>query len=345
MLVPHDTDDGAAVRAPTPDAGAAPVHPATGRHRSGRVLAGLLLAVLVAEVAVRTLAGRLPEPQTWSTPETQYKVEQMAALGDVPVAAVGSSVVDVALDPGALGVSAYNAALGAASIGMVDAFTREVVVPQLDPEVVVVGLSSRELNENAPEQRRIEQQFLAAPAVREALGTESALERAERLAGGVSHLVRYRSVLRDPDHWVDPEPAWDGTVTDDGGMYVGFLDETYGADPLVLRRLRNGPLHDFRIGERQVATVRALLGDLRAAGRRVLLVTTPVTRDYVTLLPEGLADHERFTALARRIAEESGADFVDAGVWPDELMADPLHANRAGAERFSDLIATALASI
>lgn len=319
-----------------------PAHPAR-RTQPGRVLLGVLLLVLVAEAAVRVAADRLPEPQRWSTPETQYKVDQMADLDGVRTVAVGSSVVDVALDPDALGPDAYNAALGAASIGMVDTFTREVVVPRLDPEVVVVGLSSRELNRNAPEQRRIEADFLDAPAVRHLLGTESTLDVAERVAGELSALVRYRSVLRDPESWVDPRPAWDGTVTGDDGLYLGFLDESYDASPAVRRRLRRGSLHAFEVGDRQVATLRALLTDLRSQGRQVLLVTTPVTREYVDLLPRGQVDHERFTALAEEVAQSAGVRFVDAGVWPDQLMADPLHVNRAGVQRFSELIATALA--
>ncbi|HEU5082085.1 MAG TPA: hypothetical protein VFU14_02005 [Acidimicrobiales bacterium] len=334
------------MRAPsaTPPDGRDPAPAHRGRWvQAGRVLLGVLLAVLVAEGAVRAAADRLPDPQRWSTPETQYKVDQIAGRAGVRTVAVGSSVVDVALDPEALGPDAYNAALGAASIGMVDTFTRQVVVPRLDPEVVVVGVSSRELNRNAPEQRRIEADFLDAPAVRELLATESTLDTAERVAGEVSALVRYRSVLRDPESWLDPQPAWDDTVTSADGLYLGFLEESYEAGPAVLRRLRRGPLHAFEVGDRQVATLRALLSDLRSQGRRVLLVATPVTRDYVDLLPGGQADHERFTALAERVARRAGAEFVDAGVWPERLMADPLHVNRAGVQRFSDLIATALA--
>lgn len=345
MLAPHDTQDGAEVAAPVPDPPERlAAAPRRGRRaRPGRVILGLLLVVLVAEGTVRVAADRLPDPQRWSTPETQYKVAQIAALGEARTVAVGSSVVDVALDPEVLGPDAYNAALGAASIGMVDTFTREVVLPRLDPDVVVVGLSSRELNQNAPEQRRIEADFLDAPAVRHLLGTESALGAAERVAGDVSQLVRYRSVLRDPDNWVDPRPAWDGTVTGPRGLYLGFLGQHYDGGPAVLRRLQRGSLHDYEVGERQVATLRALLAELRSQGRRVLLVTTPVTRDYVDLLPGGAAAHERFTALAEQVASHAGAEFVDAGVWPDAFMADPLHVNRAGVERFSDLIATALA--
>lgn len=316
---------------------------ATPRGRGPSVLAGFGITLVILELAVRLFAGHLPPPQLWSTPEAQFKVDQIRHWGPADVAIVGSSIVDVGIDPSVLGPTAYNASLGAASIGMVSAFTRSVVIPDLDPTTVIVGIASRELNRNAPDLPAIEGQFLAAPGARQALGTETLLDRADRLLSDVSYLARYRTVLRQPKTWFgDPQRSWDGTVTRRDGLYLGFLDDRYHDEPAVLARFRNGALHDFQLGSTQMATLQDLLTDLHDQGRRVLLVSVPVTQDYIDAYPHGLADHERFVAAARSIATDSGAAFIDAGVWDRSLMADPLHSNGAGNRRLSAMVAKAL---
>lgn len=306
------------------------------------VVVGLLTVVLGGELGVRAIDHRLPEPQRWSTPETQFKVGQMNVVGAVELVGVGSSVVDVAFDPTAVGREAYNAALGAGTMGMVSAFTRDVVIPALDPETVVVGVNPRELNANAPGLADIERRFFDAPAARETFGHESLLDTVDRLAGEISYLVRYRSVLRDPDNLIDPKPPWGGAITGSSGMYRGMLDAEYNGGPEAIRRLRNGPLHDFELGERQRAELHALLEELRTDGRRVLLVTAPVTDDLVAVYPGGRADHDRFVLAMETLAREVGVEFLATGIWDESLMADPLHTNGAGARRFTEMVAAAL---
>lgn len=316
---------------------------ASKRGGRARVLIGFAIVLTMLEISVRLFASHLAEPQLWSTPEAQAKVDQIRARKHAGLAIVGSSVVDVSLDPTRLGPDAYNAALGAGSIGMVAAFTRSVVVPDLDPKTIVVGISSRELNPNAPDLAAIEQRFLDSPGERQALGTETLLDRADRLLSDVSYLSRYRTALRNPQSWFGHKgPVWDDKITRDDGMYLGFLDEPYHDDPAVLARFRNGALHRFRLGDRQLSELRSLLVDLRSQGRRVLLVAVPVTQDYVNAYPNGRADHERFLSAVRSMAQDTGVGFLSAGVWDRSLMADPLHANGAGNQRLTRLVAAAL---
>jgi hypothetical protein len=259
------------------------------------------------------------------------------------VALVGSSVVDVSIDPGELGAPGFNAALGAGSMGMVADFTRAVVVPRLDPRIVVVGVTSRELNDNALDQAGVERRFRDAPAVREALGTESLLDRVERLAGDVSALVEYRSVLRDPDNWLgDPPTPWGPELTAPDGLYLGFLDAAYRLDEATRGRLGGAALRDFSVGGAKLRALRSLIGDLTAAGRHVLLVATPVSDDFVALHPRGTDDDQDFRDALRTVADAEGVPLVDAGVWDRSLFADPLHVNRAGMERFTAQVRSAL---
>jgi hypothetical protein len=324
-----------------------PVRDADERGRIGRGRGPLVAAavlVVIAELAVRAVSGSLPEPQLWSTPEIQYKVELIDESDGVEVALAGSSVIDVSVDPTELGRPAFNAALGAASIGMVADFTRDVAVPRLDPEVVVIGLTSRELNANSLEQAAIEERFRDAPAVREAMGTESLVDLVARRASDLSALVRYRSVLRDPDTWLgQTDREWGSQITSDSGLYLGFLDSAYRFDEVNRRSLGRGALRDFEVGEEQVRAVRNLVEDLRADGIEVLLLATPVTDDWVGLHPDGAADHDAFLQTIDQLADETGVPFVEAGVWDDQLFADPLHVNRAGMERLTALVRDELA--
>ena len=307
------------------------------------MLIGFLLALTMLELLVRIDAHNLPDPQLWSTPETQFKVDQIRARGHADTVVVGSSIVDVGLDPTRLGTNAYNGSLGAASIGMVAAFTRGVVLPELDPQTIVVGISSRELNANVPALPGIERRFLSSPGARHALGTETLLDRADRVLSDVFYLSRYRTALRKPDTWFgNAKPEWDGTITRSDGMYLGFLTESYHDEPAVLARFRNGALHDFQLGAEEMATLRSLLVDMHAQGRRVLLLAVPVSQDYIDAYPNGIDDHDRFLAAVQTLADETGAGFLSAGVWDRSLMADPLHSNGAGNKRLSSMAAAAL---
>src|SRR3546814_581408 len=98
------------------------------RRRLGRVLLAALAVLVVAEVGVRLVEDRLPPPPDWYTPEYGVKERQLrdlAAEGGASVALLGSSVIDVAVDPAGLDGPvtadrpAYNAGLIGANLEMV----------------------------------------------------------------------------------------------------------------------------------------------------------------------------------------------------------------------------------
>ena len=316
-----------------------------GRVRRPRrlVLVTAVAVALLAEIAVRLAVGPLPEPQRWSSPEIQYKVGLLEGHRPVSVAVVGSSVMDVSIDPSQLG-NAFNAALGAASIGMIADFTRAVVVPDLDPRTVVVGVASREVNPNAPEPAIMEARFRDAPAVRQLLGTESLLDEVARRAADFSALVRYRAALRDPETWVGDIPRqWGVEQNSSSGMYLGFLDAAYRFDAAARQRLVDGSLRDFRVGGAELGVVRQLIRTLTGEGRHVLLMVPPVSPDYVASYPHGASDHAAFLAAMAAVADQTGVPFLDAGVWDRALFADPLHVNRDGNVRVTALVRETLA--
>jgi hypothetical protein len=210
----------------------APASPRTSprvkRPRRLRIALALTLAVLLtAEVGVRLVEDRLLPPPDWYTPEYGIKQEQMDDLedgGGSSIVFIGSSVIDTTLDPAGLTAPgdrpAYNAGLIGANLEMVDRWSELVVEPALRPDVVVLGVSSRDVNRNGAALETQTPGFYRLPAMRRLLGRESIPEQIERRAGELSRLVRYRTVLRRP---LESIGRYDGPdrnlpMNDDRGM-------------------------------------------------------------------------------------------------------------------------------
>lgn len=307
-----------------------------------------LLVNVGAELVVRWRVGELPEPTLWSGPEMGVKEQRIGVLErhrGASVLFLGSSTVDAGVDPSRLGIEevnrpAYNAATGAGSLDMIDFWARHVAVPRLDPDVVVLGVVSRELNPNNPEFRSLERAFFTSKAVIRLAGRESLLEQIERKVESWSVLVRYRTVLREPSNlWNDgPDGQTYGEIVADDGQYEGFLGGTYSPSTKVSRFLQRNAVHDFVVGAREIERLRDLVRFVKGSGARVMVVNMPVTADYVDLHPAGGLDYDDYLGSLEEAAATAGAPFVDVGVWPDELFADPVHLNAAGAARLTELL-------
>lgn len=314
-----------------------------------RPLRAALLAVVVVVVvdaAFRLVAPSLPEPLIWSSEEAQAKVARMEDLaGRVDVAVVGSSVVDLGFDPAAEPeLGAYNAALRGASAEVIARWTADVVVPRLDPQTVVIGVTSRELSPNDTEQIGATRDFLAAPAMRRLLGTETVMNGAERQAGRVSAIFRYRTVLRRPLLIFEGRDRLDsGVELSASGWDRSQEDTTYQDSEGVKQFFRSVPLRDFAVGTREQDRFETLAKALRSRGKDVVILNMPVTEDYIDLHPRKRTDYEAATAALRRVAERAGARFVDAGVWPSRFFSDPIHLNGDGASKLTGEVALELA--
>lgn len=327
--------------------------------RRMRAVAVLLLGlVLLAELGVRARAASMPDPLRWSAPELQYKEQQIHRLegrGGASVVFLGSSVVDVGVDPTLVpqprgGRPVYNAATGGGSIAMIDTWGERVAVPRLKPDVVVVGLVSRELNPNDPVQASLERSFLASPAVRELQGTETFAQQAECHAEQWSTLYKYRTLLRQRRFLANvvgngsaPTRHARSKTTADDGQYQGFLQLRYNGASAA--QFRATALRDFRVGAGQLATLRHLLTYLKAHVPHVIVVDMPVTATYVSLHPHGRADQEAFDRALAAEAAAVGARLVRPGVWPEDTFADPAHLNGNGARRLTTMLAAELAAI
>lgn len=305
-----------------------------------RVAAVVVATLAAGEVAVRAIEDRLPPASGWVSDEYPAKRARMAELaraGGVEVVVLGSSVVDVAIDPAALSMPAYNAGLIAASPVIVETWARELAVPLLEPEVAVVGISSRDLNGNGAGMRARDEQFRASLGGAWLLGRHSAADRVEWWLNEHSALVRNRQALRRPLEALagyDP-PDRNRTQLTDLGLETELRDHAFRASGDIVEFFRREPLAGFDVTEDQLGAFRRLVAGLVADGLRVVVLDMPVTDDYVALHPDGAEDHRRYEEAVDEVVAATGAALLRPGVWPDELFADPLHLNAFGGERLT----------
>jgi hypothetical protein len=328
---------------------AAPLFPT---RRIITIALSVVRVLLAGEVAVRATGDRLPPGGDWPTPEYARKAEQLHHLADTGgagIVAFGSSVIDVSLDPtrfprAAAPRGAYNAGILGTSPSVIAAWARLVVFPALHPDVVLIAVSSRDLNANGVATRGLDAEFANAPEVRRLQAKESFADRVQHAVEQDSQLLAKRQSLRRPMQsyglWTPDAFALD---LNKRGFDQELRNKVYRHDPKLQAYYRSNLLHQFRLSSRELASLEAFVTNLKAQHIRVVLVDVPVTQLYVDLHPRGAADMAAYRAAVRAVVDRTGAELVSFGVWPGDLFADPLHVNGAGARRLTDALGRYLA--
>lgn len=325
------------------------VHRPHGWRRSSRLpLLVAVVLVALAELVVRL--AELPAPLRWSSGEAQVKAAELEALGrrgGVDTVVVGSSIADVAFDadrlarPPEIG-NAYNAALLGIDLRSLELWLSQVVLPSASPDRLVMGLSCRDLNGAEAAQDEYFRSFVRAPAMRERMGSERWLDRLDRWVGDRVSLVRYRSVLRVPRSIGGINRRTDLNLDlGTSGYNRAYRNRSYPSPDRVREVLFPGAISRFGVGDELVAALDRTLANLKGSGVEAVVVHMPVTSDWLDYLPSREAFDRCNTVLADRAAR-GGATFVDGGVLPTSLFADPIHVNGAGADHITDRLAAVL---
>jgi hypothetical protein len=319
-----------------------------------RLVTVAVVVIVLAEVGVRLLAPYLPEPKLYGDDSTAVKAAQLERVGDTDrcatVVVAGNSMARDDFVPSSMapglddGVVVYNAALDAASPDLLARWLPDHVLPSTDPDLVVIGLSSFDLNDEARISRSALDSFSAAPLSRD----DPFGDLQQPLVRHVA-LFRHRRELRDPvTVWSSldrarrgvresrPDPAGIAGVLDADGAGLSRRDLQYTASPGSDTLLRRELLNDFAIGGRQTSSLRRLLTDLGDSGVDVVLAVLPVTDDYIVAHPDGAADHDRFLGLVDEIAAEADVTRLDLHDWAEvDDFADTHHLAGAAADRLS----------
>lgn len=358
MSSSYGTDGEPAVSRPAALTGATPpvAHrpprlPSGGRRRTVIVLLSALAVLLTAELALRAAGGAIPPPAHWGDPFADAKVDQIRRMGTADVVFVGSSIANAGLDPvplEELGLRSFNAGQPGTGLRAWRGWLDEVLLPELHPELVIVGVSIRDYSDANLDAGWV--RLNEAPAFRTRTGEATALERLDVWASQQSRLVSRRSALRQPATtlaWARGEQidGWPQQQLTRSGRYLGYDDREYAERQSRDDRLREHSFVDFRAGPRSTDMLGEILQLVRGRGAEPVVVRMPAMEGRLVerdLLP---ADEvERYPGELRRVTAEQDVLLIDLADHNDrpELFADYYHLNRTGVRTVSAAIVEAL---
>jgi len=312
----------------------------------------IVIAVLVlTELVARVLSGGLPNPD-WNFTQTDRKVgemEAMAAAGQTAdVVLIGNSSVNAAFVTDDLEARSglgtfFNAGLDGSSMRQTEDWTLNVVVPLIAPETVVIGLTSRDLNDASSSNAEVFDKYLNSRGRARFLGEETTGQQVQRALSGVSALVRISPFLRDPASLVtqyNPNGP-------DTGEFV-LPGEEYNPRPLDVTRTRERALNDYTLGGVELEALTRLVEQLKAQGIEVVVVEMPyVAEDYLDMHPDGVADYEAYRRLVATFTAGNDLPYIDLTdyPWTTNEFYDFLHVNSSGIAIVNAMLADALAAI
>lgn len=325
-------------------------------NRSGYVTAFSFTAILVAvELASRMIAPSLPvDPGKWPRIEIASKLDQIRELANeerkVEVLFAGSSMMAGGIDPVAFteasGRSSYNAAFAGPSMRTVTPWVLDVVRPLLDPEVVVVGIQSRELSDNGPKNEVMYEKFIESPGYQQTKGTV-----ASQLEGDIeqlSYFLRYRRALREPSRLFETDEAAQKALAETelrqvigpSGMRMEEPSE-YKRPAKLIRGLYEKTLIDFSVGGSEFEALEDLHAGLEAEGVELVLLNMPVTEDYWTAHGDPEGDRAAYHDLIAGFVADTGVTLIDAeaGFPSSEPFRDPVHLDIEGRQAMAEALA------
>lgn len=314
-----------------------------------RVVLSCLLVLGVAEGAARVASSRVPEQTEWGIDRYDAKVAHMRSVEAADVVFLGSSTVEVGIDPvlvldGDERFShGYNAALQAAPLRLTEAWAADVVVPELSPKRAVIGLASIDFNSQGFDHGDVADRYLGSRGHREA----AALGRTPAtVLSDWSALYRYRTVLRRPSNWsqiAGGAPTLAAAQFDGSGRDTSRDLIDYRVAPGDWARNTAQALNSYRSDTEETEALVRMVRRLQAGGVEVVLVSMPVLDDDLPMNP----GYGEFDAFVVGLGEELGVPVL---VPPDDVVVethfgDPLHLNGAGTAELSTWLAGSLRAI
>jgi len=323
-------------------------------NRPGYVTFFSFASVLVlVEALSRFVSPSLPvDPGKWPRIEIAQKLDQMRTYvndrEEVDVVFAGSSMVAGGFDPlefnTVTGLKAYNAAFAGSTMKSTALWVRDVVEPLMEPEVVVVGVQTRELSDTGSKNDIMNEKFVSSPGYKESTSSVGS-----QLAGSlerISYFLRYRRAFRTPSvlFAADGKEALQNTrVRQEIGPWGTRIVEPgeYRATDKFLSGLRDKTFEDLEMGGEEYESLVNLAADLEERDVRLVVVSMSVTDDYWATHedPEGAKDE--YHRLLDRLVDGSGVTVIDAedAFSTTSVFRDPVHLDVAGRAAFSEMLA------
>jgi hypothetical protein len=310
------------------------------------VMAVMGAAILGAEGAVRWIEPGLSSAGAWPDGPLASQFDALSIRADdgpVDVVFAGSSMMHRAVDAKSFSertrTSSFNASLAASTNTMLGPWLMDVVVPALRPKAVVIGVASRDFNDNADGPERTLRVLTGSPGYR-IRTADDWLTRLDRALSGYSALIRSRRSLRFPTNVLDAAGRRRPPAPPRSCPRPAEL-ERYRFNPTVARYPRT-LLNDYAAGGVQL---RALVGTIEALQRQridVVLVKLPASREYPDLHPNGTRDIDAFDDALAEVVRRTDVDVWDGSdLTSTKYFRDAIHLNCAGAQRFTSELADA----
>lgn len=325
------------------------------------MVACVVVVLLIGEVSVRAISDELPVVLDWHNPEAEKKVGQMdgfAADGGADVVFFGSSLANAGLVPEVFDddvaagreppLVTYNAGLSAGMPLILEPWAEDVVLPRLDPQLVVMGLSSFDFTDHASVDVFYDA-FATSPAGERAIGDDGFLDHLDRWLDDRSELWRDKAVLRNPMNVVDAVRGR-GPVPDPVLEAMGPFGRTsYRETQRFEERAEGGgpPVGDWVPGHRNPAALERLIDQIHLGGGDVVLVDMPVTQEFIDAHPNGQADYDTYLTMLRDLGQRTGTPVLSySGEMRDHrFFADIVHMNITGATQLTNAVATEIEAL
>ena len=314
------------------------------RSRGSRPRWRTLIGVALAIILLLELGGRFVVSQSTFEDdllprileEHRAKINERTAEG-IPTDLMffGTSSTGAAFDPAMVpGGTAYDMWWAGADAAILNRFAADFAEKLVDPQTVVIGITSRELNDSRV--AALESTFDQASSTLawRRVANTTLLTDIEIGTSSVSDLVKYRTHLRKPTSWISwitgTGSSEVGLSTGDFGELTNYRDSELAMTETELAREREA-LANYSVGGAEIDA----LGELLTAfgDKRVVLVFLPVSEStYAPLHPNGIADVEAARLAAQAAADGAGVEFLDLSKFGgnDDLFGDGNHLNQRG---------------
>jgi hypothetical protein len=309
--------------------------------------------LVLVEALSRFVSPSLPvDPGKWPRIEIAQKLDQMRTYVNdregIDVVFAGSSMVAGGFDPVEFneltGLNAYNAAFAGSTMKTTALWVRDVVEPLMQPEIVVVGVQTRELADSGSKNDIMNEKFVSSPGYKESTSSVGS-----QLAGSlerISYFLRYRRAFRTPSVLFEAngEQALRNTrVRQEIGPWGTRVMEPgeYRATDKFLTGLREKTFVDLEMGGEEYRTLVDLAADLDERDVTLVVVSMAVTDDYWATHEDPEAARAEYHRLLDRLVDDAGVTVIDAedAFTTTGVFRDPVHLDVEGRSAFSEMLA------
>jgi hypothetical protein len=304
------------------------------------IVVAILICLLAAEAGARAIAPRLSSDGSWPAGDMAAQYDAIVELSrhtdQLDVVFAGSSMIRRAVDAKVFsrrtGQRAVNASLPASSNILLGPWLLDVVVPLLHPKTVVIGVASRDFNDNTIGNGAYTT-FVTSPGYQQ-YKSDTVLTRVDRVLSERSTLIRVRRSLRAPSNLVRAL-----TTTPDREFLSACLENHPGEGRYVVgqfvQRYRKGWLRNYTTGGTQTVALIDTIERLEARGIAVILLRLPTSPDYIRAHNDP-SDLVKFETALRTVIEQTGVPAIDGrATTSTELFRDPIHLNCKGSAAFT----------